>query len=184
LNKHRLLISALLCPLGFVLWLVAYSDGPPLGHTGGFGEPTCHACHFDNPLLEWSDSLVVDAPRNYVPNEIYVLNVSIFREEMKSAGFQLSVRFRDSGQQAGTLQPLDTRTSLVHSEDQALQYLQHSREGQQLNRETGAAWRFQWDAPNRRAPVAIDVAANASNHDDSEFGDFIYTQTATIVPVQ
>jgi hypothetical protein len=28
----------------------AYQDGPPPGNTGGFGESSCHECHFDHPL--------------------------------------------------------------------------------------------------------------------------------------
>jgi len=27
-----------------------FPDGPPPAHTGGFGEPTCRACHFDGDL--------------------------------------------------------------------------------------------------------------------------------------
>ncbi len=52
---------------------------------------------------------------------------------------------------------------------------------------TGAAegkWQFQWEAPERRAPVVLHVAANAANQDDSEFGDSIHTRELTIRPAK
>ena len=38
-----------------------------------------------------------------------------------------------------------------------------------------AVWVLDWQAPSKKAgAVKINVAANAANGDDSEFGDLIY----------
>ena len=41
-----------------------YAEHPPLGHTGGFGEPTCHACHFGGEVNGGDGTLAVDAAVN------------------------------------------------------------------------------------------------------------------------
>jgi hypothetical protein len=159
---------------------MAYKDRPPLAHTGGFGEPTCHACHFDNPLSSFSASLTVSAPDRYASGEDYIMAVRLVNAEMRNAGFQLSTRFKDSGLQAGVLRPLDARTEVARDDSRSLDYLQHNREGQMLNGRNETVWHFQWEAPRGSIPVVIHVAANAANQDDSEFGDFIHT-TAILI---
>jgi hypothetical protein len=182
LNKLLLLTLVLLiCFFGLALWAMAYRDGPPPAHTGGFGEPTCHLCHFDNLLAESSDSLTVSAPGQYVSGESYDVTVRLTHDGMRNAGFQLTTRFKDSGGQAGVLRPLDAGTEVVRQGDRSPDYLQHNREGQRLAGPGEAVWQFQWEAPMSSAPVLLHVAANAANQDDSEFGDFVHTQ-AILIP--
>jgi hypothetical protein len=51
---------------------------------------------------------------------------------------------------------------------------------------TGAnAWTIEWTAPSpAAAPVQFNVAANASNNDDSPLGDYIYLKSARTVPAR
>ena len=153
----------------------SYPDGPPPGHTGGFGEPTCRACHADNPLNAPGGSLALGGlPAVYQPGASYRLTVTLGRRDLRRAGFQLAARF-DSGVTAGSLTPLDSSVAVTPS-PAGVSYAHQTRAGS-TRRET-AAWTLEWRAPDSaRATVAFHVAANAANDDASEFGDFIYTQT-------
>jgi hypothetical protein len=183
LNRTPILASVLLLsPLGMAVLLFGYRDGPPPASTGGFGEPSCHSCHFDNPLSESSDSLTIEAPERFEAGKTYLITVGIVHEGMKNSGFQLSSRFSDSGGQAGVLRPLDSTTGLAANESDSISYIQHTREGQRLTQDDRGEWRFQWDAPMRLAPVIMHLAANAGNHDDSEFGDSVHTRELAILP--
>jgi len=173
----------LLYPSGLAVLLFGYSDRPPPAMTGGFGEATCHKCHFGSPLSESSESLKVDAPPRFEAGKTYVITVRLVRAGTKNSGFQLSARFKDTGHQAGGLRPMDGRTAVVPGESNPVRYIQHTREGIELTGTGEAEWRFQWEAPRRGAPVVMHVAANAGNRDDSEFGDSIHTRELTISPL-
>lgn len=185
-NKAAVVLTLvlMLSPLGAVVLLFGYSDGPPPATTGGFGEPTCHKCHFDSPPSANSDSLVLDAPSGFEPGKAYVISLRVAQKGMKSAGFQLSARFTESGGQAGSLRPLDGRTGLGSADMGPVLYIQHTREGQKLTGDAQNKWQFEWEAPNQHAPVIMHVAANAANHDASEFGDLVHTLQVTILPVR
>jgi hypothetical protein len=84
----------------------AYLDAPPVAHTGGFGEPTCAACHRGAPLDDAGGSLTLTAPPEHAAGEEHFLEVRLTRAGMERAGFQLSARFAEgarAGRQAGTL---------------------------------------------------------------------------------
>jgi len=127
---------------------------------------------------------VLDAPSSFEPAKNYVITVLVARKGMKSGGFQLSARFSETGSQAGSFRPLDGRTSVTSEKAGSIFYIQHTREGQKLTGETEGKWQFQWQAPNRRAPVTMHMAANAANRDASEFGDSIHTRDLTIPPAK
>src|SRR5687767_10781229 len=80
-----------------------FLDGPPPGYTGGFGEPNCTGCHFGSDVNAAGGSLqVTGLPRRPEPGREYRLMVTLRRQGMQAAGFQLTVR-DSSGRQAGTL---------------------------------------------------------------------------------
>ena len=59
--------------------------------------------------------------------------------------------------------------------------------GTALARPGAASWTVEWRAPATAAPagptaVVFHAAANAANDDASEFGDLIYTASATTRP--
>src|SRR5689334_966166 len=76
----------------------AYSQGSPSEHTGGFGEPSCTACHSGSGQGRVS----VIVPQPYLSGATYQITVTIFDQNARRWGFQLSTR-TPSGAQAGTL---------------------------------------------------------------------------------
>ena len=163
----------------------AYVDGPPPAHTGGFGGDTCHACHFENDLDDPSGSLTLrGVPDTFDPSETYRITVSLERPDMGRAGFQLAARVSDgdgAGGQAGALLALegDARVQVAAGPD-GVGYAQHTEPGTDLTGPEAATWTVEWRPPaTDAASVAFHVAANAANDDASEFGDFIYTASAT-----
>ena len=163
----------------------AYLDGPPPAHAGGFGDDTCHACHFENDLDAPGGSLAISGlPGTPDPSQTYRITVSLERADMRRAGFQLVARTSEgdsAGAPAGTLQALDgdERVQVVTAPDGA-SYAQHTEDGTALTGPGVSTWTFAW-RPSAAGPTAVifHAAANAANDDASEFGDFIYTTSAT-----
>lgn len=160
----------------------AFPDGPPPGRTGGFGEPTCQVCHADASVVVGAEGLWIESlPRNYLPGETYRLTVNLTRKGMGRGGFQVSARYaegKSAGSQAGTLVPSDSTTSVSILANRAVQYLSHTMSGARLTAPDTSTWTFDWRAPanapnGRHGEVIFNVAANASNNDQSEFGDKI-----------
>lgn len=147
-------------------------EGPPAGHTGGFGEPTCQACHTEYELNLAGGRLSLEGwPGTYLPGETYTLSVVLDAPDMTLAGFQLSVR-DESGAQAGELRPVDTRVAVADS--QGVSYAQHAAAGTDVTDGRTAVWTLSWVAPAHGNPVRAHVAANSANGDNSPFGDLIY----------
>ena len=161
-----------------------YKDGPPPGHTGGFGEPTCRACHSDAGLNEPGGDLAIsDAPAAFEPGRTYELEVVLRRAGMLRAGFQLAARVAEgaaAGAPAGVLTPSDGRTAVVWDTVSHLGYIEHTTAGTAVV--SGAArWAVRWTAPAQaRGAVAFHIAANAANDDDSPLGDFIYASAVRV----
>lgn len=157
-----------------------YADGPPAGHTGGFGEPTCHQCHADRPINDVSARLrVAGVPTRYVPGTWYTITLGLRHAEMGRAGFQLAARYIDpgfAGTQAGTFRPVDDRVQIQLDSATSVQYVAHTQPGTSLSGTGEAIWTVQWLAPATAGTITIHVAANAANDDDSEFGDVIVAQ--------
>lgn len=150
-----------------------YEDGAPPGHTGGFGEPDCTACHSDNETNAPAGSLVIEGwPAAYVPGESYALAIVLRHPELAAGGFQLALRTA-AGAPAGEPVAASERVQVVT--EAAQPYLQHSRAGTQTESEGRIRWEFEWRAPETGEPIVLHVAANATNNDFSALGDFIYT---------
>jgi len=167
--------------------LVAFQEGPLPAHTGGFGEPTCHACHFDNPVNDPTGTLdLAGVPDSYTPGEAYPLTVRLARPGAGRAGFQLSVRFADGparGRQAGRLEPAGAGLQIVTANETGVQYLTHAESGTRPDAAGTASWRLRWVAPDARVgPVVFHVAANSGNDDQSPLGDHIYTIERRTLP--
>jgi hypothetical protein len=161
-----------------------FLDGPPLGHTGGFGEPTCHTCHFDGDVNEPSGMLhLAGLPERYAPGERYEVRLVLSRPGLRWAGFQASIRDATTGTNAGILHA-DTPDLKVQSSDSGVAYVMHTRAGATPSIQDTARWRFTWTAPDTAVnSVAIHVAGNAADGDESPFGDAIYTWSLTLRPV-
>lgn len=164
-----------------------FKTGPPPGHTGGFGEPTCRACHSDAGLNEPGGQLaIMGAPANYEPGRTYQMEVVLRHAGMLRAGFQLAARFADgaaAGTQAGDLTPADARSVVIWDTLSRVRYIEHTVAGTDLSGDAGR-WIVRWTAPAgpSRGAVAFNAAGNAANDDDSPLGDFIYTTALRVAP--
>lgn len=150
-------------------------------YTGGFGEQSCHSCHFDYDLNQPEGELEVTGIKNsYEPGQEYTIQIYVKREDMNRAGFQMTARFED-GSQAGHFEIDDELTTTPNVENN-ISYIQHGvgkveAEGGEKN------WKILWKAPTDTIQLVVfNIAANAANGDASEFGDWIYLEEIKIEP--
>lgn len=160
------------------------ADSPPPGYTGGFGEPSCVACHIGNDVNAFDGRVTLEGlPRAYETGRWYVLTVVLEADGTDVAGFMVSSRFSDGprrGENAGTLVPTDTR--VVVTDSAGVSYAHHSEAGSRTSSSGGASWSFLWAAPRESGPVALHVAANSGNADDSPLSDLVYTTERLVQP--
>lgn len=159
----------------------ATRDRPPARHTGGFGEPTCHVCHFETDLDRGPGAVLLHGlPARYTPGAAYALTVVVTQPALGAAGFQLTARYED-GTQAGALR--------IGAREQAradvtvaggVQYVHHLYDGSLPVAPDTARWRIVWQAPLEPGAVLFHVAGNAANDDSSPLGDAIYTRSARL----
>lgn len=154
-----------------------YPDHLPNALTGGFGEETCHSCHFDYDINHEGGSLTVEGlEEKYVAGKQYELVVTVESERLEKGGFQMTARFED-GTQAGQFEWTGDRIGFTPSVSDTIQYLQHTAAGTNPTAEKEVRWSFVWEAPrNDSGPVIFNIAANAGNDDLSPFGDWIYVR--------
>ncbi|MEL7833114.1 choice-of-anchor V domain-containing protein [Fodinibius sp. Rm-B-1B1-1] len=145
--------------------------------TGGFGEETCRSCHFDYDLNPGGGSLSLSGiPEKLLEGETVEIKIKVEHDELGAAGFQLSARYED-GSQAGEFMIEDDRLMFSDAVPDSLQYVQHSSEGTKPSQENKNSWTVRWAVPdNPKGFVIFNIAANAANGDQSEFGDYIYTR--------
>jgi hypothetical protein len=151
----------------------AEPENPPPAHTGGFGEPTCQACHFDADVNDGPGTLQVDGlPERVRPDTTYRIVVRLTQPGMQRAGFMLSIRTSD-GAQAGALRSVDDRTAATVAGD--VVYIHHALPGTFVEGDAHE-WSVEWDTEGLSdgVEVVVNVVANAGNGDVSPFGDLIY----------
>lgn len=158
-----------------------YPDGAPAGFSGGFKEDSCLACHFDQDLNAPPGRVSIEGvPVQYEAGRRYTLTITLNRDGMQRAGFQLTARFKDGGTQAGTLEPAETARVAV-TDDGKVQYAGQKKEGSTLTEAGVARWSVVWRAPSAGGPVVFNVAANAADGNGSAGGDFIYASMSESV---
>lgn len=186
----RIVIPAAAFLLSLPLTSAAFKEGPYPNVTGGFGEQSCHLCHVDNPVNASGGAVALEGvPTTFVAGKTYPITVTISREGMRRGGFEIAARFasgRQRGRQAGAWRLLDTRAQLIPGAvDKALTFVQHNLTGSRAATPGANTWTVEWIAPAAAsAPVQFNVAANASNNDDSPLGDFIYVKSARSAPAR
>ena len=89
---HRVVAGLCAGMVSAIVLAATYLDDPPVAHTGGFGEPTCHRCHADNALNDGRTRVVLDRPDRYEAGRSYDLAVGVRHPQMMTGGFQLSAR--------------------------------------------------------------------------------------------
>jgi hypothetical protein len=176
--------------LSLPIALTAFKEGPYPNVTGGFGEQSCHLCHLDNPVNAPGGSVEIrGVPPQYSPGQTYPITVTLKREDLRRGGFEIAARYasgREKGRQAGTWRLLDARAQLIPGAvDKALTFVQHNLAGSRTATAGTNEWTIQWVAPERASgPIQFNVAANASNDDDSPLGDYIYLRSARSAPAK
>jgi hypothetical protein len=166
--------------------VTAYAEGAPPGFSGGFGEQSCHACHFHNDVNSGPERVAIGGvPEQFVAGERYPLTVTLSRAGTVLAGFQLAARFKDDGTQAGTLAPAPGEGERVMVESRGgIEYANQRKAGTALAAAHTARWSLVWTAPDTRRPVVFHVAANAGDGDGTAEGDFVETATAETMPAK
>ena len=162
----------------------SYRDRPPLAHTGGFGEPTCAACHAGTEVNGGGGTMEIRGlPKHYRGDSTYTIVVTIVQTDMIYAGFELSLR--DSlGKRLGELKASNPAV-LISSSEAGVQYAYHSRLGTTHLYPDTAQWVVTWTAPdNPTAAAVLNVAINAANGDNSEFGDAVYAAERVVRPAR
>ncbi len=160
-------------------------EAPPLAHTGGFGEPTCLACHMDGELNEPGGTLAIEGlPARYEAEKRYTLTLVITHPQLKVAGFELSARFEsgpDSAKQAGSFAAKGDRVGVALEEGMRVQYAHHLLPGITPPAHGSARWTVDWTAPaSASGPVVFHASANAANDNNSPMGDYIYARAFSI----
>jgi hypothetical protein len=163
-----------------------YAESAPPGFSGGFGEQTCHACHFHADLnAEPGGVTLSGVPERFVSGERYALTVTVTRPGLALGGFQLTARLEDGGAQAGTLAPAAGEEERLGIDVQgAIQYANQRRKGAAPVAPDTTRWALDWTAPETRGPVVFHVAANAADGDERVEGDYVHTAVVMTSPNQ
>ena len=186
----RILVPVAVLVIALPLVASAFKEGPYPNVTGGFGEQTCHLCHLDNAVNAAGGRVTLDGiPASFTPGQSYPVTVTISREGLRRGGFEIAARFaggRRKGRQAGAWQLRDARAQLIPGAvDKALTFVQHNQTGSRTPTPGTNVWTIDWTAPPADAgPVQFNVAANASNNDDSPLGDYIYVKAVRSAPTR
>ena len=157
--------------------IARHPDFPPLAHTGGFGEPTCRECHQGEVLNAPGARLRIEGvPQPWRPGRAYRITVTLRRDSLARAGFELAARFLN----AGILILYDSLLTAVDRDSiSGISYAHHTRRGTAVARAV-ARWHVLWTAPlSGSGAIAFNVAALAANDDNSNLGDAVYTASAT-----
>lgn len=163
-----------------------YVTGPPPGHTGGFGEPTCRSCHTGLPLNDPGSTLEVSGlETSYEPGRTYEVTVRMVGDiYTRRAGFQAAIRWADgpdAGRSAGVLEATGPELEIVTDSTGRVRYVGHTEDG--IDAPDGVReWTFRWTAPGTAGPIALHVAANAANGDHSPLDDLVYTASRELSP--
>jgi hypothetical protein len=116
---------------------------------------------------------VLGFPARFTPGRSYELRVRLRHPGLRAAGFQAAVRAGNGrgGSDAGSLEPLDDRVSATLHE--YVTYLSQTAQGASAADST--EWKVSWTAPAADSVAVLNVAANAANGDESQFGDYVYS---------
>ncbi len=187
---NRIVVPVAVVLIGLPIAAAAFKEGPYPNVTGGFGEQSCHLCHLDNPINAPGGSVELSGvPAAYAAGQTYPIMVTISREGLQRGGFEIAARYasgRQKGRQAGTWHLADRRAQLIPGAvDKALTFVQHNLAGSRTATEGSNTWTIEWTAPPQvSATIQFNVAANASNDDDSPLGDYIYLKSARSAPAK
>ena len=151
---------------------LANPDGAPWGSAVPGAAEACVSCNFDHEPVAGSAAVaLVGLPQNLAPGAVYDL-VLAFSKPAPAVGFSAASIM--DGAPAGTF-----IASMDNLEAQGAEI----RSAAPARVEDVAVWTMRWRAPDAVAgDVAFYIAVNASNDDQSPFGDEIHLRSFSILP--
>ena len=157
----------------------SFSSGPPPGYTAGPGEGICSECHFNNT---GPGIFTINAPANYVPGQTYQIQVlhSTTDATRLRWGFQMTA-LDGTNAFAGAFANTSGLTQIDFGNSRF--YIEHTETGTFPGTASGAAWSFNWTAPESDVgPVTFYAAGNQADNDNNFDGDQIYTTSTVTAP--
>jgi hypothetical protein len=161
------------------------------GHVGSPGEQTCgkSTCHdtFGDNNGPGSIAITSTSPEIlsgvYTPGQTYTLQVTIAQSNINLFGFALEA-LTTSNTNAGTLTG-GTGSQIKQAMVSGVQRksVTHTQNGGAAS--NSKTWSFTWTAPTGidATTVTLYCAGNATNADDEETDDYVYTATMELQPV-
>ncbi len=171
------LSAALLCG---PVW--AHSAGPSPGLTGPPLESDCTICHTGTALNGGAGSLKVEivGRTTYQAGGKHTIRITLADPDAARWGFQLSARLTGTVSKAGKFNLLNPAET-IKEEDSGREYVSHRAEGTRAGTRVSVTWDVEWEAPPAGAgSVTFYAAGNAANRNGNQFGDKIYTTSATV----
>lgn len=162
--------------------VVAFSTGPPAGHTGAPGESLCTACHTTFPPNSGPGDLTIIPPTAYTFGATHTVRVRLQQTGQARWGFQITA-LTSANQMAGSWMLTDAmRTQIISGLGRF--YVEHTSQGTNAGTPNGPVeWEMNWQAPaSNVGPVTFYAAGNAANNDGFNTGDYIYSRSVTVPP--
>jgi hypothetical protein len=177
--KLKLSLGALL----FTSCLLAKINGPVAGVAGVPGEANCTECHTAtiNAGAGRLQIQLVDAS-TWTPGKQVRVRVTLADPAARRWGFQLTARSSTSPTaNAGTFELADPAVTRLDAGMTDSQYVSHTSAGTRPGTRDSSTWEVLWTPPAASfGPVTFYAAGNASNGDNSNDGDSIYTTSLTV----
>lgn len=189
MTKLQLSLVACLVPCGLALTagsiLMPASAGAPVSSTGAPNEKTCATaeCHDTYTLNTGTatSSLAIEGnPEQYTPGKTYAVTISVQDKDVQRFGYQLVVLRNSDNSNAGSLSLVDTVNTQIIANDVTLmdrRYATYTYPGTAAKESGLGRWTVQWTAPvTDEGPVTFYLATVSANNDDTDKGDYAYTQ--------
>lgn len=176
--KNKVLLNY--CLLVFLAFLqvvaMAYSAGPPDGHNGqppsGASCGLVAQCHGAAVVSNVGIEITVDGnPTQYIPGEVYNIEVFINDPFSDCFGFQFGAQFEGKIENAGEFALNSQEEGMAVSETGNFQYVEHNEPSK------NGKWNFLWIAPNGNAldDVVFYAAGVAADCNGEPVNDPTYT---------
>jgi len=183
--KNKILLNTCLIvffALTMQVIAMAYSTGPPDGHNGqppsGASCGLVALCHGADPVSYIGIEILIEGnPTEYIPGEIYSIEVFINDPFSDCFGFQLGAQFEDEIKSAGDFSINSLEDGISVSKTGNFQYVEHN-EPNKFGR-----WKFLWTAPsgNALSDVVFYAAGVVADCNGEPVNDPTYTGSKKIL---
>ena len=179
--------SVAFCLLLLPSILLANVEGAPPAYAG---DPPatmdCTSCHNSFELNSGSGgTALLQVPTTYEGTRAYSGQVLIGHTGATTWGFEMTA-VDEEGNQAGVLYLTPTQalySKVLNTPGLSPDYLTHTEDGSYPN-QTFGVWNFDWfSPPGSTGPVTFYFASLAGDGDGTEAGDYVYTSSRTVNPL-